>query len=112
MYYFSSQKSPQEGLVSIIKPSRYFPLLLLRIKGTEPEEASQPILTGGEQRQESGKQEDNATSKLPRCSINDNICMRVWATIEAVTMGTGKKASGGKEQGMMKGGKPGENIFR
>ncbi|CAM9880605.1 unnamed protein product [Bubo scandiacus] len=39
---------------------------VLTIKGTEQEEASQPILTGGEQRQESRKQEDNAPSKLPQ----------------------------------------------
>lgn len=32
--------------------------------------------------------------------------------MEAVTMGTGEKASGGREQAMMKGGKVGESIFR
>lgn len=38
--------------------------------------------------------------------------MRVWATIEAVTMETGAKASGKKKQAMMKGEKEGESIFR
>lgn len=48
-------------------PINIFPLFFLQIKGTEQEEAaSQPILTGREQIQESRKQEDNAPSKLPQ----------------------------------------------
>lgn len=96
------------------KPNQYFPSFLL---------SDQRHWAGGSSvpthpywwRTDTGEQETRrqcAIKAAARCWINDNICMRVWATIEAVTMGTGAKASGGKEQTMMKGGKVGEGIFR
>ncbi|TRZ23951.1 hypothetical protein HGM15179_003123 [Zosterops borbonicus] len=77
---------------------------VLMIKGPEQEEAS-PTHPFWE-RTETGEWETRrqcAIKAAARCWINDNICMRVWATIEAVTMETGAKASGGKKQAMMKG---------
>jgi len=62
-----------------------------------------------------GEQEERRQCTIKaaaRCWIDDNICLRVWARREAVAMGTGAEASGGREQAMMKGGKAGESIFR